>query len=204
MLVFHDSMDWGRDIQLVLDLVSAEKGVFGTHKDVKDPSLWTAENQLPVYFSNPDMLWGNEWSQPRFGQGALQTSIASVFKEVTGYDLHRFVYSSLSLMRVGSSRPLSAVPRAANQARLPTTTPHRSSSRRSKPHGKATRTSICTARRIRRSTDASTWSATILPRTLQAPTASAGSQSSSERASSEARTRMMRLIGLQSFSLMYW
>lgn len=84
-------MDWGRDLQLVLDLVRAEKGVFGTHKDLKDPSLWTAENQLPVYFSNPDMLWGNEWSQPRFGQGALQTSIAAVFKEVTGYDLHRFV-----------------------------------------------------------------------------------------------------------------
>ncbi|GAA5876931.1 hypothetical protein JCM8547_006313 [Rhodosporidiobolus lusitaniae] len=90
VLVFHDSVDdWGRDIQLVLDLVKAEDGVFGTAKDLKDPSLWTKEKQLPVHFSNPDLLWGNEFSQPRFGQGALQESMAAVHKLTTGYELHR-------------------------------------------------------------------------------------------------------------------
>lgn len=93
-----------------MDLVRAEKGVFGTHKDLKNPDLWTAESQLPVYFSNPgehvsselptspadlprlaDLLWGNDFSQPRFGQGAFQTSVAAVYKDTTGYDLHRTV-----------------------------------------------------------------------------------------------------------------
>ncbi|BGP18599.1 hypothetical protein JCM10213_004232 [Rhodosporidiobolus nylandii] len=89
VLVFHDSRDWGRDIQLALDLVRAQDGVFGTLKDHKDKSLWTKERQLPVHFSNPDLLWGNEFSQSRFGQGALQESMAAVYKLTTGHELHR-------------------------------------------------------------------------------------------------------------------
>ncbi|GAA5898437.1 hypothetical protein JCM6882_007775 [Rhodosporidiobolus microsporus] len=89
VLVFHDSRDWGRDIQLVLDLVRAEDGVFGTLKDAKDASAWAKEKQLPVYFSNPDLLWGNEFSQSRFGQGALQESMAAVYKLTTGHELQR-------------------------------------------------------------------------------------------------------------------
>ncbi|GAA5823187.1 hypothetical protein JCM11251_007515 [Rhodosporidiobolus azoricus] len=89
VLVFHDSRDWGRDIQLVLDLVRAENGVFGTAKDPKDQAAWAKEKQIPVHFSNPDLLWGNEFSQPRFGQGALQESMAAVYKLTTGHELQR-------------------------------------------------------------------------------------------------------------------
>ncbi|BGP26418.1 cardiolipin synthase [Rhodotorula toruloides] len=89
ILVFHDSRDWGRDVQLVLDLVRAKDGVFGTSKNPKDPSQWTPERQIPVHFSNPDVLWGNEFSQPRFGQGALQESMAAVYKLTTGHELQR-------------------------------------------------------------------------------------------------------------------
>ncbi|KAL8283725.1 hypothetical protein RQP46_005520 [Phenoliferia psychrophenolica] len=89
VLVFHDSRDWGRDIQLTLDLVRSEGGVFGTAKDPKDAALWAPEKQLPVYFSNPDLLWGNDFEQPRFGQGALQESMAAVYKMTTGHELQR-------------------------------------------------------------------------------------------------------------------
>lgn len=89
VLVFHDSRDWGRDIQLSIDLMRAEKGVFGTCKDPSNAALWTAEKQLPLYFSNPDLLWGNDFSQPRFGQGALQESMAAVYKATTGHELKR-------------------------------------------------------------------------------------------------------------------
>lgn len=81
--------DWGRDLQLVLDLVRADSGVFGTVKDPKDASQWAPEKQIPVHFSNPDLLWGNEFSVSRFGQGALQESIAAVYKTITGYELQR-------------------------------------------------------------------------------------------------------------------
>ncbi|TKA55725.1 hypothetical protein B0A53_02861 [Rhodotorula sp. CCFEE 5036] len=89
ILVFHDSRDWGRDLQLVLDLVRADSGVFGTVKDPKDASQWTPEKQIPVHFSNPDLLWGNEFSVSRFGQGALQESMAAVYKKITGHELQR-------------------------------------------------------------------------------------------------------------------
>ncbi|GAA5825149.1 hypothetical protein JCM10212_006274, partial [Sporobolomyces blumeae] len=89
VLVFHDSRDWGRDIQLVLDLVRAERGVFGTLKDDKDLDAWEPERQLPVHFSQPDLLWGNEFPQSRFGQGALQESMAAVYKFTTGHELQR-------------------------------------------------------------------------------------------------------------------
>ncbi|GJN92455.1 hypothetical protein Rhopal_005485-T1 [Rhodotorula paludigena] len=89
ILVMHDSRDWGRDIQLVTDLVRAQDGVFGTLKPANDAAAWAPERQIPVHFSNPDLLWGNEFSQARFGQGALQESIAAVYKLVTGHELQR-------------------------------------------------------------------------------------------------------------------
>lgn len=51
MIVFHDSRDWGRDIQLSIDLLRAKNGVFDTVKDVSDPKEWTPEKQLPIFFS---------------------------------------------------------------------------------------------------------------------------------------------------------
>ncbi|GAA6046971.1 hypothetical protein JCM3770_003457 [Rhodotorula araucariae] len=84
ILVMHDSLDAFRDLQLVCDLVRAKDGVFGTLKAPDDRSP-----QIPVHFSNPDLLWGNEFPQARFGQGALQESIAAVYKSVTGRELER-------------------------------------------------------------------------------------------------------------------
>ncbi|KPV73613.1 uncharacterized protein RHOBADRAFT_54812 [Rhodotorula graminis WP1] len=89
ILVFHDSLDAFRDLQLVCDLVRAQDGLFGTLKDPKDANAWRPERQIPVHFSNPDLLWGNEFAQARFGQGALQESIAAVYKRTTGHELQR-------------------------------------------------------------------------------------------------------------------
>ncbi|GAA5891257.1 hypothetical protein JCM8208_002562 [Rhodotorula glutinis] len=131
ILVFHDSLDAFRDLQLVCDLVRAQDGVFGTLKDPKDVEAWKPERQIPVHFSNPDVLWGNEFSQARFGQGALQESIAAVYKLTTGHELQRttggkptratydyaasllhssiFSPSSISLHPTGPAPPLSRV-----------------------------------------------------------------------------------------------
>ena len=67
VLVFHDTFDYGRDIQLLTDLVKAEDGVFGTHKDLSDSSLWTREAQIPVYFSNPGKVVPTAGTKARFG-----------------------------------------------------------------------------------------------------------------------------------------
>ena len=38
---------------------------------------------VKVYFSNPDLLWANEYPAPRFGQGAFATALRTLHKEVT-------------------------------------------------------------------------------------------------------------------------
>lgn len=86
--VVHDPLDIGRDMQILYDIVSSRDGVVGRPKDVEDDSQWTADAQVPVFFSNPDLLWSNEFPQPRFGQGSFQTAFKSVFRETTGRDLH--------------------------------------------------------------------------------------------------------------------
>jgi len=105
ILVFHDSLDAFRDLQLVCDLVRAQDGVFGTLKNPKDAEAWKPERQIPLHFSNPDLLWGNEFSQARFGQGALQESIAAVYKRTTGHELQRCVPPSFP-----SLLPLTSLP----------------------------------------------------------------------------------------------
>lgn len=62
IFVFNDSRDVGRDIQVAYDVLVAAKGVMGTSADPTQ-----RQEQIPVFFSNPDFVWGNEFSQPRFG-----------------------------------------------------------------------------------------------------------------------------------------
>lgn len=76
VLVLSDSRDVGRDIQLVTDLLIGDQGVFGTVRERTHESdeAWTKEDQLPVYFSNPDLLWGNSYPLSRFGGASLLPS----------------------------------------------------------------------------------------------------------------------------------
>lgn len=48
MLVFHDSRDWGRDIQFMCDVLRSPRGVVG---EVGDDT----HKQLPLYFSHGDL-----------------------------------------------------------------------------------------------------------------------------------------------------
>lgn len=38
--------------------------------------------EVPVYFSNPDMLWANEAPGARLGQGAFAACLQSLHREV--------------------------------------------------------------------------------------------------------------------------
>lgn len=50
-----DSRDLGRDIQIVVDLLLAEKGRVGTRRsEKKEGENWGEEDQLPLFFSNPE------------------------------------------------------------------------------------------------------------------------------------------------------
>lgn len=48
---------------------------------------------VPLYFSNPDLLWANEHPAPRFGQGAFAAALGTLYQQV-GVGLHCVVYDN--------------------------------------------------------------------------------------------------------------
>ncbi|KAG0006809.1 hypothetical protein BGZ65_003356 [Modicella reniformis] len=78
VMVFHDSVDWGRDLQLCLDALASKGGALGTVKDSDE--LQSTKQSVPIYFSNPDVVWSNEYPVPRFGQGSFRLCLEKVYK----------------------------------------------------------------------------------------------------------------------------
>ncbi|WEJ94407.1 hypothetical protein PSN45_001891 [Yamadazyma tenuis] len=84
IMVFNDPRDMSTDLQVIMDLLNSDKGQFGTHRKSKGPVP-----AVPIYFSNNDFYWANEFSLPRFGQGVFRIIIETVYKEINrGANLH--------------------------------------------------------------------------------------------------------------------
>ncbi|CAO3651174.1 unnamed protein product [Cunninghamella echinulata] len=77
VMVFHDSYDWGRDIQVILDAVCCQDGIIGTVK----PDFST--QTMPLYFSNNDLIWSNDFTAARLGQGAFKQATEKLYSAVT-------------------------------------------------------------------------------------------------------------------------
>ncbi|KAA8496564.1 putative CDP-alcohol phosphatidyltransferase class-I family protein [Porphyridium purpureum] len=88
IFVMHDSADWGRDIQLISDIVLTEESL---PSRLVDPSVpvtpLLGEQRVDVYFSNPDFIWPNEVQHPRYGQGAFRIALCAVYRELTRREL---------------------------------------------------------------------------------------------------------------------
>ncbi|KAG2447091.1 hypothetical protein HYH02_007840 [Chlamydomonas schloesseri] len=80
VLVMTDPDDWYRDAQLICDVVS------GAGVPARSPSAAAAAAAAPVrlVFSNPDLLWANEFPKNRFGQGAFAHMVLSLYSRLTG------------------------------------------------------------------------------------------------------------------------
>ncbi|KAJ3217663.1 hypothetical protein HDU67_007486 [Dinochytrium kinnereticum] len=89
-MMFHDSIDWGRDLQIACDLLRSDRGHVGTlgaHP--------TAEQSVPIFFSNGDFLWSNDFPQTRFAQGAFRVALEAMYKviaKLTSRDLDYTIY----------------------------------------------------------------------------------------------------------------
>ncbi|KAG0017417.1 hypothetical protein BGZ81_010749 [Podila clonocystis] len=90
IMVFHDSVDWGRDLQVMLDALVSRNGLLGTIKSQTE--LHTTKQSVPLYFSNADLVWSNEFPVPRFAQGTFRTCLERIFKDLTGNKLEYTLY----------------------------------------------------------------------------------------------------------------
>lgn len=91
ILVFSDSRDYATDLQIIIDLLLSEDGVLGTK--AKDPT----KNQLPIYFSQGDLLCPTEHPTPRMSQGTFRIALEAIYKALTGAELERVVYGKPEL-----------------------------------------------------------------------------------------------------------
>ncbi|KAF9568087.1 hypothetical protein EC968_003107 [Mortierella alpina] len=90
IMVFHDSVDWGRDLQVMLDALVSRDGYLNTLKTQAE--LHTTKQTVPLFFSNSDLVWSNEHPNPRFAQGTFRTCLERIFKDMTGQKLEYTLY----------------------------------------------------------------------------------------------------------------
>ncbi|KAJ3237207.1 hypothetical protein HDU81_009829 [Chytriomyces hyalinus] len=89
ILSFHDSQDWGRDAQIVCDLLRTGgdlRRVVEPHHRDRTRHLHqhhTPPEQLPLYFSAGDFLWSNNLPLTRFAQGAFRYALETVYSRLT-------------------------------------------------------------------------------------------------------------------------
>ena len=80
VFVFADPRDWALDTQVLIDVLTSEDGILGTRIL---PAEIKANRQIPLYFSNPDLLWSSAYPLPRLGQGAFFAAFKGVWDAVT-------------------------------------------------------------------------------------------------------------------------
>ncbi|GME86119.1 unnamed protein product [Ambrosiozyma monospora] len=80
ILVFADSRNWAADQQIILELLMSKNGYMGTVSE-------TYEEGPSIYFAHSDFIWSTNYKLSRYGMGALQVTIAALFRESTGKEL---------------------------------------------------------------------------------------------------------------------
>lgn len=85
VVVMHDSRDWSLDSQICCDILRSDGGLLGTLAAYHHSPAF--KQSVPIYFSNPDFLWSNNFPVVRFGQGAFRMCLETMYRNLTGHDL---------------------------------------------------------------------------------------------------------------------
>jgi ribonucleotide monophosphatase NagD (HAD superfamily) len=88
IFVYNDPRDMGLDSQLVLDLLLSHQGFLGTHsqlngrKDLPNAG-YQQDDQPPLQFANPDLVWAAKWHLPRLGSGGFKATLEGLWHAIT-------------------------------------------------------------------------------------------------------------------------
>jgi HAD superfamily hydrolase (TIGR01456 family) len=84
ILIFHDCLDWGLEMQIIFDIVVGRQQDAGS----RDPSvLEVFKQKVPIYTSNADIVYASSHPFPRFTQGAFVEAFKSLYDLSTGEKL---------------------------------------------------------------------------------------------------------------------
>ncbi|KAJ2685029.1 hypothetical protein IWW39_004540 [Coemansia spiralis] len=76
VMVFHDSFDFGRDLQVATDVLRSAGATLGRE--------FVNRQTVPLYMSNADLVFSNDYPRPRFGQGAYHVCLRAMWDALTG------------------------------------------------------------------------------------------------------------------------
>ncbi|KAI8911657.1 putative mitochondrion protein, partial [Gorgonomyces haynaldii] len=79
VLIMAESSDWGRDIQVILDLMRSQDGVIGTFQSEKQA--------IPIYFCNCDFVYASDYPTTRITQGAFKLALEQIYLRSCGRPL---------------------------------------------------------------------------------------------------------------------
>jgi HAD superfamily hydrolase (TIGR01456 family) len=86
ILMLYDSTDWGHDLQIMCDVLRSDNGKLGTL--AKHPK----KQSVPLYFSNSDFVWSNDYPINRLAQGAFRLALETIYKQLAGHELRYTKY----------------------------------------------------------------------------------------------------------------
>ncbi|KAJ2556521.1 hypothetical protein EV175_001953 [Coemansia sp. RSA 1933] len=75
VMVFHDSFDFGRDLQIATDVLRS--GMATADGEPVD------RQSVPLFMSNADLVFSNEYPRVRFGQGAFHVCLRAMWHALT-------------------------------------------------------------------------------------------------------------------------
>jgi HAD superfamily hydrolase (TIGR01450 family) len=79
VLIFHDCLDWGLEMQVVCDVI------LGRQQNKLGSSTPESFNQrVPIYVSNADVVYSSDHPFPRFTQGAFVEAFKALFEIYSG------------------------------------------------------------------------------------------------------------------------
>ncbi|KAL0583652.1 hypothetical protein ABG067_006465 [Albugo candida] len=83
VFVLIDPIYWGRELQIVMDVVCAQEGRLG------DKGL---RQQVPVYSACMDFQYMSDFHLPRYGAGAFRAVLEHLYHRTTGHHLEQTFY----------------------------------------------------------------------------------------------------------------
>lgn len=82
VLVFHDPVDWGLEMQIMSDLLSP------TYSACVASTENRKRGHIPLYVSNADIVYTTEYPIPRFTQGAFASAFKHLYEAYHHQPLH--------------------------------------------------------------------------------------------------------------------
>jgi HAD superfamily hydrolase (TIGR01450 family) len=105
VLVFTDPIEWGRELQLVVDVLGAPDGlVAGADSSTNSGTSSGGSNNnaggghavqcqdVALHMACSDFLYAAQWHQPRFGAGAFRMALEHLWLGLHGEELQQTIY----------------------------------------------------------------------------------------------------------------